>query len=221
MTSHPRVEILSTYLDSELALQERQRIEAHLEGCEACQHRVEALRAVVGRLSQLERRSPPAHLDNQLKRLAGLGPSPPTLAERLEKGASMFSSGNTLLPLFGVVVALAIIIYLVAFGAQWRTMQEADSPPVDSGALVEIRTVADRVFEREGEMWIERGLGGAAVTDRYGVDELQVEEWLREFPELRELTGLGGVIRLRVENRVVEIDFEAATGQLTPRERSR
>lgn len=219
MTSHPRVEILSTYLDSELALAERQRVEAHLEECESCRHRLEALRSVVDRLSELERRSPPPHLDYRLRRLAGLGPSPPTLAERLERGASLFNWGNSLLPLFGVVVALAIIIYLVATAIQWRDMAGTDDLAIESGSMVEIRAVADRIFEREDEIWIERGLQGAAVTGRYPVGDSRVEEWLGESPELRELADLGGVVRVRVGEGIVEIDFDAPAGGLTPRER--
>lgn len=226
MMSHPRVEDLSTYLDSKLTVKESQRVEAHLKHCDNCRHRLQSLRNVVRRVAALERRTPPPYLGNQLKRMSAVEATRPNLVEHLERGASRINAENTILPMFGVVVALIVIIYLLA-GAFHRdqsselsTGPESETPmfersletsPTASGSSGSTRSsvVAGRMFDLIGDTWTERGLDVDAEAIRHSAEDAQIQEWLEVHPELRELSALGRKVRLRLEGGVVEIHFDA------------
>lgn len=226
MMSHPRVEDLSTYLDSQLTIAERQRVEAHLELCGTCRDRLQSMRKAVRQLAALERRTPPPALGYQLKRLSSLEASRPTLVERLEKGASRLNAENALLPMFGVVVALLVIIYLLA----WAFYRDQNSAPMtgleSAGPAIDIsldtspspwetsenidgRIVAGRTFDLLGDTWIERGLDADVVAVRLSTEEPEIQQLLEADSELRELLALGSKVRLRLDGRVVEIHFGA------------
>jgi anti-sigma factor RsiW len=53
LTCDQASELLTAYLDGELADAERAAVEAHLSGCPACQSRVEALRSAIAALATL------------------------------------------------------------------------------------------------------------------------------------------------------------------------
>jgi anti-sigma factor RsiW len=57
-----RTELLSLYLDDDLAPAERQRLEAHLEACDECRTTLDELRAVVAAAALLPERQPPRDL---------------------------------------------------------------------------------------------------------------------------------------------------------------
>ncbi len=63
MTAHAAVDRLSAWLDGELDVTERRRVEAHLESCPECSSRVAGLRRVAAGLESLRRLPPPAALD--------------------------------------------------------------------------------------------------------------------------------------------------------------
>lgn len=54
MTCHELVELVTAYLEGALPSQERDRFEAHRQGCPACQARVSQMRLVVSTLGQLQ-----------------------------------------------------------------------------------------------------------------------------------------------------------------------
>lgn len=60
MTCHELVELVTSYLEGALSPQERERFEAHLQGCSGCRAHVSQMRLVVSTLGQLE---PPAGED--------------------------------------------------------------------------------------------------------------------------------------------------------------
>jgi DcmR-like sensory protein/putative zinc finger protein len=60
MTCHELAELVTTYLDGALSPRERERFEAHLQGCSGCQAHVSQMRLVVSTLGQME---PPAGED--------------------------------------------------------------------------------------------------------------------------------------------------------------
>lgn len=226
MMSHPRVEDLSTYLDSRLTVEESQRVEAHLEHCDTCRNRLQSMRTVVRKLAALERRTPPPYLGYQLKRLSAGEATRATLVERLERGASRINVENAVLPMFGVVVALIVIIYLLA-GAFHRhqrselsTGTESEAPmfgrsletsptAAESSGGTDSWVVADRTFDLIGDTWTERGLDVDAEAIRHSAEDAEIQEWLEVHPDLRDLGALGRKVRLRLEGRVVEIHFGA------------
>lgn len=241
--SHPSVELLSTYLDAGLAEGERRQLESHLEKCSKCNQRLQGMRRVMQRLETLDEQAPPPQLGFQLRRLAAQQASRSTLVDRLEKGARRFTVQATVAPVFAVVLALALIIYMLSWGIH---RQEHGNVPVilepEPMAVTEGASVADekavrsevgdrasalsapaaedvpgkrdrqaeqrragRAFVRHGEIWIEEGLEVESVTERLSFDDPVVQSWLKSYPELRDLQSLGGTIRLRVEDRVVDI----------------
>ena len=59
--SHPRVELLSTYLDERLEESDRRGLESHLEECSECHQRLQGMRRVMQRLESLDRQAPLVH----------------------------------------------------------------------------------------------------------------------------------------------------------------
>lgn len=55
-------ELLSEYLDEELSLAERARVERHLQACVSCRDSLEGLRQVIGRAKVLPVDVPPNDL---------------------------------------------------------------------------------------------------------------------------------------------------------------
>src|SRR5262245_33827600 len=54
MPCHELVELVTTYLEGALPSEERDRFEAHLQGCSGCQTHVSQMRLVVSALGQLQ-----------------------------------------------------------------------------------------------------------------------------------------------------------------------
>ena len=221
---HPKIEDLSTYLDREMPVSESRRVEAHLEQCASCRHHLQALETVARRLGALEYHAPPEGLGLRLRELSSREAFKPNLFAQLEKGASRLNTA--LVPMFGVVVALLVIVYLFAWGLDRERGAASSAEPgsVDqvSGGVtepsqeiadgedgLEERQVAGRRFRRIGDIWVERGLETEAEVAARSPDDPEVERWLSRFPELRELSELGGTVRLRLEGRTVEIHFPA------------
>lgn len=53
MNCNELVELVSEYLDNELDLQRRARVDAHLLGCEGCRHYLEQFQMTVGALGRI------------------------------------------------------------------------------------------------------------------------------------------------------------------------
>lgn len=241
--AHPSVERLSAYLDEQLAGAERRRLELHLEACSQCHRRLQGMRRVVARLRTLDRQAPPPYLGFLLRRSAALEAKRPTLVERLEASAKRFTLHAAVAPVFAVVLALGLIIYLLSWGIHQQEQghvpvileaeqePEAKNPPAAEGVAArsevparaevfgaasseDVRDRGDRQprerwagreFSRRGEVWIEKGVEIGGAVDQFAFDDPVVQSWLQSYPELRELQRMSGTVRLRIENRVVEI----------------
>jgi len=59
MTPEPELEELSAYLDQQLPVAERRRVDAHLATCETCRRRLDAMRETVNAVRTLPMESPP------------------------------------------------------------------------------------------------------------------------------------------------------------------
>ncbi|MDX1502111.1 MAG: zf-HC2 domain-containing protein [Thermoanaerobaculia bacterium] len=209
MSGHASVEQLSRYLDEELAARERSAVEVHLGDCASCRERLVGLRRVVGELERLQEQAPPRQLGALVRRRLQQKRPPGSLVARLEERVRRVPVTPPLLPLFGVLLALAIALYLLALAAaRWESSgpgQQRPAPPSAETAPAEPpaagwRRLAGRDFRRSGDVWLERGVGPQESAERV--------EWLSPdlAAELAELSDLDGPVRLRLHGRLVEID---------------
>ena len=60
--THPDEARLNDLVDGLLAAEDARSVEAHLEGCQACRRRVDALRALTSDLAGLPRSISPRHM---------------------------------------------------------------------------------------------------------------------------------------------------------------
>ncbi len=120
MTTHASAELLSAYLDRELARREARRLEEHLETCADCSVRLDGLRRVVASLQGLHRVAPPSTLEQTVARRIALADDRVGLLDRLEEGMSLLSRQNPMLSMFAVVIALALFIYFFSSALHQR-----------------------------------------------------------------------------------------------------
>ncbi len=222
-SSHATVELHSAYLDRQLFEPEASRLEDHLEQCEDCHVRLEGLRKVVANLRRLESLDPPADLEHAVARRIALAGEPGSFLDRLESGLSIFSRQSSLLPMFGVVMALAVILYL--FSVALERSQSGllpvffDDPPAAAAvaAAGERRELAGRVLvlraatapgeahRAAAEVWVEEGVSPEAVSRRVDLGSPAGQRLAAEHPELEELAELGARAVIVLDGEVVEI----------------
>lgn len=106
MSSHVEVEMLSAFLDDEMAVADRGRVEAHVAVCATCRTRLEELRGVARGLAALDRPAVPRTLDLAVPVRARRDP------KRLARWTLRPVSGALTLP-FAVVAALATLFLVV------------------------------------------------------------------------------------------------------------
>lgn len=111
MSSHASAEILSAYLDHELAEQETADLESHLDECHECHGRLQGLNTVVANLRHLERQAPPPTLDMAVARRIALAGERKSALDRLEEGLEAFQRRSSLMMWFAIVIALVLITF--------------------------------------------------------------------------------------------------------------
>ena len=181
--------LLSAYLDGELAAAEERAVEDHLATCPGCRADLAGLRSVVERLQGLQRATPPAALGHAVARRVALEARPVGLFGRMEATLRRLVVEPGTLVLFGTVLALAVIATVFAV-----SVEESNGRPVAAeqgqdwtGVEVAGVVVGGRHFERDGGLWRERGVGEPERTVIAGSAE---GEALRaELPRLRDLLG--------------------------------
>jgi anti-sigma factor RsiW len=248
---HASIEVLSSYLDGELAKERQQRLERHLRGCEECQLRLEGLHRVVRRLEDLERVGVTPCLEQLvLQGVATRGRSE-SLSARLEKLAGGLHIERWVwMPTLGLVIALASIIYLFSWGLhhQERGLQVvvgAEAPPseaseepraevsetlsqrAEGSRSLSVEAERDRVaspgaglaptapsraidareFLLQDGIWIERGIDPSQPPTLLDPVEAAAPLWRGRLPNLSELERLGGPVRLRVGDQLVQVEF--------------
>jgi hypothetical protein len=217
MNHHAAVEVLSSYLDAELPQAEQARVERHLEDCARCRERLSGLRRVVERLENLKRSAPPAHLGQSIEHRVRLEVRREDLLERLERQVERWTTHSAMMPIFALVLALAVIIYLFALGVE-RSQRGTTiiSEPSGTAPASDSVELGGRLFDRTDGIGIERGLAGETARVRLTFPDPEVENW-GEGLDLDDYKALGGVVRLRVGQEVIEIDFAgAAEGPAEP-----
>ena len=248
--SHTSVEMLSSYLDGELSRGRRLRVERHLEECEDCRHRLEGMHRVVETLEGLGRISPTPCLEQQVLKSVATRAREVSLLDRLEGAAERLHIERWVwLPTFGVVIALASIVYLFSWGLQRQHQGlpvvldagppasevvqkseakalEAGSPAAEGGRASatqprrEAVGLADaafdsqateidgRFFELHDGLWIERGVDPIEPSTSLDPSEAASSKFRDELPNLAKLERLGGPVRLRVGNQLVQLEFD-------------
>lgn len=187
MTAHVSAELLSAYLDQELAAHEAQELEAHLESCPECNARMEGMRRVVFSLGHLERMAPPSTLDQLVMRRVAIAGEQKGWLDRLEGSLPSYQRQSNMLALFSVVIALALIVFSFLYALKIRQSGvievRFDDPVWESvGEPSEVKhlSVGDMAFELQGERWVEKGLD----------PEIEARIVERGAPEAAELTKL-------------------------------
>lgn len=216
MSRHANVEVLSEYLDEGLTAPERGRVESHLEECVNCRDHLAGLRRVVARLEGLREAAPPAHLGRQIEHRVRLETRHQGFRETLERGLDRFGSQSSLAPIFALVVAFAAILYLFSWSVE-RHREPGTRIIIETPAgRATARTIAERRFDRIEGVWVERGTEVAATSERLDLRGLDAAALLREHPDLAPFAALGGAVRLRRGDAVLEVVFVATPGDKGP-----
>lgn len=218
MTHHSSVEQLSIYLDDRLDEPERRRVEGHLAECEDCRRRLAGMRRVVQGLERLERTAPPPQLAHQVEQRIGFEAGRQGLLDRVERRLNLMMAQPSILPTFALVVALAAIVYLFAYGLeryQQRGVPVILEPPAGN---VEQEPAESREVEVDGRVftprdggWQEMGSMGAAPTLVLDLTTTAGRsQWIERYPELGRLSReLEGRVVLRLEEEWVEVILPA------------
>jgi hypothetical protein len=211
MSRHATAEDLSAYLDQELPRPQLRLVETHLEECEECRTRFEGLRRVVGKLHRLESMAPPPVLAQQVQRRIALdGGRQAAFLERLERRLGGLPMEPSVGVTFALVFAFAIILYLFGW---WVDVRQGGTtilaPPAEVQGEMPLEEVDGRLFELEGDLWIERGLDPAAPVTRLTLEDPEALAVLESYPRLSARistwVAAGRSVRLISEDGVVEI----------------
>ena len=214
--SHATVEELSAYLDEELAVVDKDRVELHLAACGDCRARFEGLRRVSFRLGHLERLVPPSSLDQMVARRIALEGKKPHWLDRIESGFLYAQRQSSFLALFAVVIALAIMSVLFVQAVDRKrnaTIPVLFEDPI--GLLKrapgeDVRRVAGLELAPRAEAgWIETRLVGADFAEPLVVRRDDTDpawgDLLAAHPDLAELTDLETPIFFEIDGVVIEL----------------
>ncbi len=218
MSTHASAELLSAYLDSQLVEPEARQLEEHLDRCSQCHVRLEGLRKVVKNLQSMEQLATPLALEQTVARRIALADDRESLLDRFENSMSIFNRQSPILAMFGVVIALALFIYLFSYTLHLR--ENATTPVIfeDPPASVAVPAggeepagddrllAAGRQLVREGELWVEEGVSTAAVGRTLALDSGAGRAFLAEHPDLADLAALDRDVVLAVGGEVVRLD---------------
>jgi hypothetical protein len=209
-SAHADVELLSAYLDRELVEPEARELEAHLEECEECHGRLDGLRRVTADLRRIEEVEPPPELAQAVARRIALATDDrESLLDRFEDRISIFNRQSSLLAMFGVIIALAIFMYLFSVALE-QSRSDGLIPvifedPPGASETAERLEVAGRVLIRDHGRWLEDGVDAGAAARPVDLDSDAGRELLADHPELADLADLDAPAVVEVDGRVVEV----------------
>lgn len=154
---HLELELLSAYLDREIDEPERPPVEAHLEACLSCQHRLDGLRRVVDGVHRLERAAPPPVLDTMVKRHIVLEREGSGIASRWSSGRRWGGGLSSQVGImFALVFALAVILFLFSSALERQT-EPILVPVIDTFGSPREVVLSSRTFVREPHGYREQG----------------------------------------------------------------
>ena len=223
MSSHATVEILSAYIDRELPDAEARQIEQHLEDCDVCQQRFSSMRSVVAGLQHLSRLAPPSTLDQVVARRVAFEGREQSLVDRLESSMRGFERQSSLLALFGVVIAFAVMILLFAQALERHrssTIPVVFKDPLSQrgaedssreSTTQQNRELAGRTFYLRGDVWMEEGIRPDFVRT-VAFDSPLWTSLISQYPELAQLKELNGPV-IAVVGHEGALRFERDAGK--------
>lgn len=209
-TAHAPTDLLSAYLDGEVAAPEGRRIEEHLALCPSCRAELASLHRVVDSLRRLERAAPPPALAQHVQRRIALDAPRTNALVRFEEELARLGPRIAVLMPFAVILALATILYFFAHSLE-RIENRGPSIVVPSPeaarayrepGTVEQREAAGRTFEREGDAWIELDLPPTPPRD-VPLGTPEADALLTANPWLAELLEDADQVVFRIEDRAL------------------
>ena len=211
MSTHASAEMLSAYLDRQLVEPEARELEQHLDRCPECHVRLEGLRKVVKNLQNLEQLATPLTLEQTVARRIALSDEPESLLDRFEHGMSIFNRQSPILATFGVVIALALFIYLFSYTLHLRENTGVqviweDPPYAAEGSRLEVAGRQLVWSESTGGVWIEEGVDVAAVSRTLVADSEEGRAFLAANPELADLGELDRDVVFESGGEIVRLE---------------
>lgn len=223
MNRHADTELLSAYLDGEVALADARSLEAHLAVCESCRVQLEGLRRTIHRLGTVERPAPPPWLGQRVRHHVAEAAAHPSLWQQLRRTALDFSRPTRLSSALSVALTLPVLVFLLANGVdEQEQMTLLEAVPVQAVApvlrlpttrliitvteediLVTTSEVAGRTFMREedGEIWVQAGLVGREPEARVTTTSPEGRALLARYEGLRDLIADGSRVVLLDDHR--------------------
>jgi hypothetical protein len=205
------VELLSRYLDGDLAPPERRRVGSWIEEDAEVRELYEGLRRVRGSLAQLADAAPPSHLGATIQSRVALETEEAGVWTQVDRGLRRVLAPATL-PVFAVVLALAAMLYVLSHGlARFEQPREPLFLPAPPGTVapVEAVEVGGRTLILRRDRWVESGLEADEIE---GAARLEISaaargDWVAARPQLAAAAELGTVL-LRLDGEVVELVFQ-------------
>ena len=217
MIEHCSVEMLSGYLDGVLPDEDAGEVETHIGDCPECRQRLHGLQRVVAQLRRLEQVPAPATLGGAVHRSARLGVHDRRLTQELEQAAGRWLRPPVVAPLFALVLAFGVILYLLSVGVyrNERSATRVIVPATDAAVSTETDetrtsfTAGDRRFERSDGVWREAGVGNQEPVRTLDLRQPAAREELPE--DLRDLLSLRGEVVAEIEGQVVRVLLPAGS----------
>jgi hypothetical protein len=162
LSAHPATELLSAYLDRELADEARRAVEAHVEDCGGCRHRLEGLRRVVDHLHSVPTVRPPITMARGVESRISRAVRERQPLLRREGGVANWNLVHPAVGLgFALVVAFALILLLFSQGLSQSGSVGGGS--VSSEGVSELPEgqrlkVGDRAFRLRNGVWWQEGV---------------------------------------------------------------
>lgn len=172
MKCQEAIELLSEYLDNELAAAQRAEVDSHLAACPACQRELQELKATISLVASLPKASAPA-----------------PLAQSIDDGVQAASSRGRLWYLFPALAAAAAILLAIQLTpkrtpptpeTEWNRLKTLSSDEIAAGMR--------NVPAREPSLALEalKKMDAAKVAEKW-----KREEAAKEVGFLVETTGTG------------------------------
>jgi anti-sigma factor RsiW len=198
MSVHLATERLSAYLDDELDGPDLRLVEAHVEDCPQCQHRLQGLRRVVAELQRMPTLTAPPILGRTLERQA-------TARWRARRdqafgggGQGGFDTLQNLVQLSSaMVIAVAMIAMVVAHVMARDSPTETRLVLPPAGAIdhsAERVEAGGRLFVLDSGVWWQEDLLGARDTALPDAEIWPEAEALAHAPWLADLLRRGPVV---------------------------
>ncbi len=223
MNRHADTELLSAYLDDEVALADARSLEAHLTVCEPCRVRLDGMRRTIHRLEALDRPAPPAWLAQRVSRQVAEAAARPSLWVQLRRALQQISLESRLSSALSIALTLPVLIFLLAHDVdeQERRMSRLElpvpaAPPLllpaapraivtvtEDDILVTTSEVAGRTFMREenGKIWVQAGLVGREPEARVAATSPEGRALLARYEGLSDLMADGSRVVLLDDHR--------------------